>query len=433
MQTEIKIGIVGLWHLGCVLSAAWSKLGYKVVGFDYSKDLIDNLNRNKPPIYEPDLEKIFVSSKDKGRLSFTNDIELLNDCDFIFLTYDTPVLDNDESDLTLLQTALDKLGGVLKNEGVVIVSSQTPVGTCQRFRAKLKVKNSTVELVYSPENLRLGEAIQCYLNPGRVIIGAESESALAKTVSLFKSIDAEIISMRISSAEMVKHGINSFLATSITFANHMADLCEMTGANISDVVRGMKTDPRIGVKAYLTPGIGFSGGTLGRDLRVLEGINNRSNKHAGIFEDVYRFNLNRKYTILGKIRELVNSSVELQRVGALGVTYKPGTSTLRRSLPMEIVDLMVSEGMEVAVFDPKANYDEYVGKKNFLIELSASDLIKKSSMIVLFTEWPDFKELPWGKCLNEENPQTVFDTKNYLTDLELSKIGYRYVGIGYKS
>lgn len=432
MKSNVKIGVVGLWHLGCVLSAAWSKLGFDVTGFDYSKELISDLGSGRPPVYEPDLEKVMGQCIKDGRLRFTNEIGLLKDRDYVFLAYDTPVLDNDDSDLSILYKAINDLGGVLKDDAIVIVSSQTPSGTCNKFRTILQQKKSGLELVCSPENLRLGEAIECYLKPGRIILGADTDGAMKKASDLFRIIQSEIISMNIVSAEMVKHAINSYLATSITFANHLADLCDVSGANIFDVVSGAKSDPRIGSKAYLSAGIGFSGGTLGRDLKVLENLNNLSNKRADIFESIYKFNFERKFSILGKIRDLSNGDLASKKVGVLGVTYKPGTSTLRRSMPLEIIRLMLQEGADVSVYDPKANYDECPKDVRFEIAGSVGEVMSASKLVVLFTEWPEFRSVEWSGYLNNKAPQTIFDTKNYLAGLDLPRIGYNYFGVGYK-
>lgn len=432
MEREIKIGIVGLWHLGCVLSAAWSKVGFKVIGFDYSKHLVNGLNNNQLPIFEPDLEQMLMCAREKDKLNFTNKIELLKDCDFIFLAYDTPVLDNDESDLSPLQMAIDDLGDVLGNGAVVIVSSQTPVGTCQKFRAHLQKKNLTIELVYSPENLRLGEAIECYLKPGRIIIGAESETALSKTHALFNKIQAEIIAMNIVSAEMVKHAINAFLANSIVFANHLADLCESCGANIIDVIKGVKSDARIGQKAYLGAGIGFSGGTLGRDLKVLAELNEISEQRAFLYDSLLKFNTERKNVILNKVTYLLNGELPEKTISVLGLTYKPGTSTLRRSLPLEVAKLLSQKGAKLKVYDPKANYEELDEELPFRICNSIDEAISESDLILLLTEWDEFKEYDWEKGTTLVKSNNFFDAKNFLYDIGLPQKGYRYFGVGLK-
>jgi len=239
---NFKIGVVGLWHLGCVLCTAWSRLGNKVIGFDYNQELVNNLQKAIPPIYEPDLTESIQKGLDAGNLSFSNKIQSLSQCDFIFLSYDTPVLDDDSSDTSILLKSVIDAGSIMQDKAVLIVSSQAPVGFCSVLRERLNEQNPTLDLAYSPENLRLGEAIQCYLNPGRIILGTADADTESRCLNLFSQINAEMICMRLESAEMVKHGINSFLAMSITFSNHLADMCEITGAVIDDVVRGMKTD-----------------------------------------------------------------------------------------------------------------------------------------------------------------------------------------------
>lgn len=430
MQKEVKIGVVGLWHLGCVLSAAWSKLGFKVTGFDYSKQLIDDLNLNRPPVFEPHLKETLMNSKKENKLDFTDEIKLLGECDFIFLAYDTPVLDNDDSDLAPLERAIGDMGNVLKDGAVVIVSSQTPVGTCEKFRADLKKKNPAAELVYSPENLRLGEAINCYLNPGRIIVGAESETAVSKTVLFFSDIQAEIITMSLVSAEMVKHAINSFLANSIVFANHLADLCEVSGADILDVVKGVKSDERIGQKAYFSAGIGFSGGTLGRDIQVLSKLNKASGQRAFLYESLLRFNSDRKNVILNKISALLAGDFVGKTISVLGLTYKPGTSTLRRSLPLEIVEMLAKKGAKLKAYDPMANYEELDNKPLFQICASIDEAISESDLVVLLTEWNEFKKYDWEKGARLMRNKNFFDAKNFLCDMELYNKNYRYSGIG---
>jgi len=424
-----KIGVFGLWHLGSVLTASWAKLGNQVIGFDYDLDKINKLNEGIPPIYEPDLEATIKDDLAKQLVKYTTNLNDLTDCDFIFLAYDTPVLDDDSSDTTILVKSINDMKPVLQNGAVVIISSQSPVGFCSELRTLLRENNPTLELAYSPENLRLGEAIQCYLEPGRIILGTENKSTEEKCITLFEDIKGEVLAMSLESAEMVKHGINSFLAASIVFANHLADVCEKKGANIDDVVRGMKSDPRIGMKAYLAPGIGFSGGTLGRDLKVLEKINNESIKFAKLFGSIHKYNDERKAAIVEKIEKYFGS-LNGKIVGVCGLTYKPGTSTLRRSLPIEIIEIMIDKGGKVQVYDPKADYSELTDEVKFDIKSSIPEVAKNADFIVVLTEWPDFKMFNWDSVGKTMRKQIIFDTKNYLKKDELIQTGFKYYSIG---
>lgn len=420
-----RIGVFGLWHLGCVISTSWSSLKHKVAAFDQDENLIQNLSKGIPPIFEPDLAETILKNIKNKSLSFTSSLSDLRACDFVFLAYDTPVLDDDRSDITVLENAIQDMGSVLKRGAVVIVSSQTPAGACAVFRKSLKDKNPSLDLAYSPENLRLGEALDNYLSPGRIILGTEDKNTEKKILSLFKAIPAKVLTMNLTSAEMVKHGINAFLAGSIAFTNELADICEKSGADIADVARGMKTDSRIGEKAYLSPGIGFSGGTLGRDLRVLDSLG------GTFFGEIFRRNARRKIAVIERLKSnMTGKSLMGRKVGVLGLTYKPGTSTLRRSLPVEIVRELASEGASVSVYDPKADYSEWKGEKRFTVTASGENIVRDSEAVLVLTEWPQFENLPWKSLLNKKSPQIIFDAKNCLTRLGLNSVGYRYLRTG---
>jgi len=427
---EMKIGVIGLWHLGCVLSAAWSKLGFQVVGFDDDSNLIGKLSKGKAPLYEPGLNETLSESMSRERLVFTDQVEMLGDCDIVFLAYDTPVLENDESDLTLLKRAVVECSTTLKDGAVMIVSSQSPAGTCQQFRAILQEANPTLDLAYSPENLRLGQAIECYLEPGRIILGVDSDLARSKASAIFQFIEADLQVMGLASAEMVKHGINSFLANSIVFANHLADICETVGADVLDVVQGMKSDARIGPQAYLSAGIGFSGGTLGRDLKVLSGLNRKGNTTARLFDNLYHYNDERCNVIVDKVTTLLGSDLSGRVVGVLGLTYKPGTSTLRRSLPLAVVERLQQKGCQVQAFDPKADYNEMDAPPEFRVCQSIEEAIQEVDLVLLLTEWPEFAAFDWINAKQEMRRPMLFDAKNFLAHQKLGDHGFHYQGIG---
>jgi UDPglucose 6-dehydrogenase len=424
-----NIGVFGLWHLGCVLCASWSKLGNNVIGFDYNSSTIKHLNKGITPIYEPSLAETINAGLRNKTINFSNNINSLSSCDFIFLSYDTPILENDLSDTGILEKSVEDVRNVMKNESVLVVSSQSPVGLCARLRLKLKEKNSSVDLAYSPENLRLGNAIQCYLNPERIILGTSESRTKEKCSDLFSQIKSKIYAMNLESAELVKHGINSFLAMSIVFINHLADICEYSGARIEDVILGMKSDPRIGEKAYLSPGIGFSGGTLGRDLRVLEQKNLEKNGNAKIFGIVHELNNERKYSIIRRVQNILgNASGNI--IGILGVTYKPGTSTLRRSLPLEIVELLLGKKNIIKVYDPKADYSELPSQSRFTIASTIEDASTSSDILILLTEWEEFKNYDWEKVPKLMKKAIFFDTKNFLNENKMTLYGFKYYSIG---
>jgi UDPglucose 6-dehydrogenase len=430
LKGDPRLGVVGLWHLGCVIEAAWSGLGFSVTGFDYAPETIDALKDMRPPIFEPGLEKAISASVKSGTAVFTGEIRALSECDYVFIAFDTPVTEDDGCDLSPIERAVRDLGQVMKDGSMVIVSSQVPVGTCRRLRTILQLGNPKIELVYSPENLRLGGAIECYLNPGRVIIGSETERASQKASALFKAIKTELLVMGIESAEMVKHAINAYLASSVVFADHLSLLCESTGADIVETVRGLKTDPRIGPFAYLSPGIGFSGGTLARDLKVLSDLNFAAGKKAHLFDALLRFNSERKDAIIERVAEILGGPAEGRTIAALGLTYKPGTSTLRRSLAVEIANMLADRGATVRAYDPKADYRELKEPPRFKVCSSVDEALSGSECALLLTEWSEFREYnwSWGSCLVKE--RNIFDTKNFLKGGDLAECGFKYYGVG---
>jgi UDPglucose 6-dehydrogenase len=423
------IGVFGLWHLGCVLCACWSKIGNKVIGFDYENTIVDKLKKAIPPLYEPDLSETIQESLDKGVLEFSNKLDDLKECDFIFLSYDTPVRDDDSSDTAILEKAVDDVRSIMKDHSILIVSSQSPVGVCGTLRRKLRENNNTLDLAYSPENLRLGEAINCYLDPGRIILGTAQAETEEKCFSLFSQISADIFKMNLESAEMVKHAINSFLAMSIVFTNHLADICEITGARIDAVVAGMKSDPRIGKKAYLAPGIGFSGGTLGRDLQVLDQTNRSAKGNAQIFGFIHAQNNERKNVVIKRIEKLLGN-LEGKTVGILGLTYKPGTSTLRRSLPLDIAQQLAQKKAQVKVYDPQADYRELDFRPLFKSVHNIEAVAESVDALVLLTEWQEFRKYNWQEIPKLMRQSIFFDTKNFLEEKTMLGLGFQYFSIG---
>jgi UDPglucose 6-dehydrogenase len=426
------IGVVGLWHLGSTIAACWAKLGYRVRAVDLDAGVVRALSEGRPPIYEPRLQEAIRSGLAAGVLAFSTSVETLRDCRFVFVAYDTPVWDDDTSDLTVIEDVIERMGLSLDPNVIVIVSAQLPVGTARRFRSRLQRFHNSIELVYSPENLRLGDAIACYTRPGHVVIGADDEGAANEVEALFSPMQATCFKMNLPGAEMTKHAINSFLAASITLSNQWANLCEAVGADFSQVAEAMRQDPRIGRRAYLSPGIGFSGGTLGRDLQVLEQLNRtKANDASPIFWDIWRYNKSRVQVVHSRCEKVLRS-VQGKTIALLGMTYKPGTSTLRRSLPLEVAEDLGKHGATLRAFDPKADWNEVRVPAFLTICDSPYEALKGADMAVLLTEWPDFLTLDYGRIRSQMAQPILFDTKNILQARrkDLESLGFKVLVIG---
>ncbi len=416
LNPRANVGVSGLWHLGCVLCASWAQLGHRVLGFDTDEQLLQNLRQGRPPIYEPGLEEALAHPK----VSWAGSVEDLSQCDVVFVAIDTPVDDHDRSLTQCLDDQMRMLSPCLADGTLVVISSQSPVGFCAKLRRQLQDHNPTLELAYSPENLRLGEALRCYRQPGTIVIGAATADTAERCRELFGVFEAQLLCMSLESAEMAKHGINSFLAMSIVYTNELANLCEETGADVSQVVQVMKNDPRIGARAYLEPGVGFSGGTLGRDLRVLGG-----NPGGDFFENLWQRNAARKDHIVRRLGSLAG-----KRIGVLGLTYKPGTSTLRRSLPLAVVCDLQAAGASVRAYDPKADFSELPEGVTVDRAASALEAARGAEVLLLLTAWPEFLELDWAALAGVMNGKVVFDCKNCLNRASLEGAGLAYLSLG---
>lgn len=423
------MSVYGLWHLGCTLSASWSKLGHAVVGIDPDEKLIAQLQSGKAPLFEPGLNELIQENQRKNRLRFSTQASDAKGSSVIFVAYDTPIDDEDRSHLKLIEKAIESLIPHMDEDAVIVMSAQLPVGASRKLRSKIQKRKPRVELAYSPENLRLGEALACYLKPGHVVIGTETPKTGEFLKELFAPMEATVFQVNLPTAEMTKHGINSFLANSITLANQLADLCDQTGANVTQIIEVMRRDPRIGSRAYLAPGFGFSGGTLGRDLRVLESVSRKSSIKAPLFGALWKWNQER-YKIVRKKLDFLGKKWEGKKMGVLGLTYKPGTSTLRRSLPLKIALDLQKSGASIQVYDPKADYDEAKETRKFKKCSSVAEAAEKADALVVLTAWPEFREVSWKTIPSVMNQPIILDPSNFLHHLTLDQYGFKYIGLG---
>ena len=409
-----RVAVVGLWHLGCSITAAWTRLGLSVRAIDLEPRLAPHLAAGEPPLYDPALVEPPREVLTKWTLTVSSDPASVAQCPFVFISYDTPVNDDDSSDLSPIWKAVDACGPHMDRDAILVISAQLPVGTARQIRQRVQQINPSLEVVYSPENLRLGEAINCYLHPGHVVIGADAPGPGAAVEALFPPMEARCLRMNLPSAELVKHCINSFLATSVTVANQWADVAGAVGADFADVATALRADPRIGERAYITPGIGFSGGTLGRDLRVLDGVNRTAlDGRAPLFGDVWRYNQRRLEVVARRAGEILGGVAD-RRLALLGMTYKPGTSTLRRSLPLEVAKDLVARGARVRAHDPKADWGEAVLPAGLEVRDTPYGAVEEADLVILLTEWPEYRELDFVRLAGAMRRPLVLDTKQFL-------------------
>lgn len=417
------IAVVGLWHLGCSVVAGWLKLGFRVRAIDLDPAIVEDLRSGKPPLYEPGLEQIFIDALREQALEVSTDPSRVADCQFVFAAGDTPVDDEDRSNVEPLWRYVKAIGAYLDPASVLIVSAQVPAGTSRRIREHVRSANDRVEVVYVPENLQLGDAIAHYLHPGYLVIGAVSESVGRRVRDLFEPMHADVHLMDLESAEMVKHALNAFLATSVTLANQLSDVCTAVGGDYSAVKRALRADARVGERAYVDAGLGFSGGTLGRDLRALDELNvTKALGQAPLFGQVLDYNRNR---ILRLVENVSRAAGEGGRVCILGMTYKAGTSTLRRSPAVQLADGLLRKGMRVSVHDPRADLGA-LGERGAEVADSPYAAARGADLLVLMTEWPEYRALDPRQLAGAVRERRIVDPKAILIDrrAEFEALGF---------
>lgn len=429
---QSKICAIGIWHLGSVVSACLADLGCFVVGLDKDPERVRDLNSGIPPIFEPGLKELITNNINSGRLSYTTDLShALKGCDFALITFDTPVDENDVVDLSPIFDTSIELARYLENGSIIIVSSQVPVGTCEQIKSAVKQNNPYLDfdIAYSPENLRLGQAIDYFKSPDRIVIGADSESTLDRVESLFDVIPAPKLRMNLRTAEMTKHAINAFLATSISFANEIANLCDELGADALKIAEALKSESRIGPKLPLLPGLGFAGGTLARDLKILKNLGESSGCETPLITGVLRVNQQQNWLVLRKLQKIYGS-IENLTVGILGLTYKAGTSTLRRSAALEIIKDLTSSGAIVKAYDPKVDLAELQQYQEFEFHSDPYAVAKGADALVIVTDWPEFKNLDFDLIKSSMKKPVLIDARNMLRNERLASKGFIYSGVG---
>jgi UDPglucose 6-dehydrogenase len=406
----MRVVVYGLWHLGCVTAACLAETGFRVVGLDLDEPLVRDLQAGRPPLHEPGLDELLAAGTASGRLSFTADpAEALADADVLWVTFDTPVNDQDEADVGFVRDRLEALAPDLRSGTLVLISSQVPVGFTRRLEEDWHGRG--LHFAYSPENLRLGKALDAFRRPERVLVGTRDPEDRLRLAELFAPFGGRIEWMSVESAEMTKHALNAFLATSVTFINEVARLCEAVGADAKEVERGLKSEPRIGPRAYLAPGAAFAGGTLARDVRFLIEFGTHLRIDTPLFWGVMASNQQHLSWARSKVRQLLDGE---GMVAVLGLTYKPGTSTLRRSAAVELCRELSRAGISVRAHDPAVRaLPEDLAETLALCE-TPQEALRGADVAVVATEWPDFRALRPDELVTLMRRPQVIDQTRFL-------------------
>jgi UDPglucose 6-dehydrogenase len=427
----MNVCVQGLWHLGSVTAACLASIGHNVSGLDFDDDMIADLKKGIAPLFEPGLEALIQKGIDANQLRFSSQIDdAVENIDVLWIAYDTPVDEDDNADIDFVIAQVEKSLPMLPIDVTVLISSQMPVGSIQRLEsiAKTQFPERNIGFACSPENLRLGRALDVFLNPDRIVVGVRTKREQEKLEKLLSPITDRIEWMSIESAEMTKHAINAFLATSVTFANEIAAICEQTGADAKEVERGLKTESRIGPRAYLSPGAAFAGGTLARDITFLNDIARRSFLITPLLSSVKPSNDEHKQWTRRKLLSMFPNLNGIC-VAIWGLTYKPGTDTLRRSMAVELCDWLIQSNVVVCFHDPAvksipANWQGRVRRSDE--ELGA---VKGAQALIVGTEWQQYKEISVDAIVSAAAGIAVLDPNRFLSHLANDK-RIKYLAVG---
>ena len=434
----MQIAVVGTGYVGLVTGTCFAETGNNVICVDIDAAKVEKMKNGEVPIYEPHLDVLFARNIKQGRLAFTTDLKsAIDKAQIIFLALPTPPGEDGSADLSYILNVAEELGKIITDYKVIIDKSTVPVGTAEKVTAAV-AKNATVDfdVVSNPEFLREGFAVDDFLKPDRVVIGTRSAKAKKILEALYKPFVRQgnpVIFMDEKSAELTKYAANAFLAAKITFMNEIANYCELIGADVDAVRRGMGTDTRIGNR-FLFPGIGYGGSCFPKDVQALA----KSGKEVGydfeIINSVMGVNHRQKVTMAQKIKTYFGDDLSGKKLALWGLAFKPDTDDIREAPALYIIEELVEAGAEITAFDPEAmpNVKGVIGDKINYAE-NQYDALENADALLIATEWAVFRSPDFDKVNSLLKEKVIFDGRN-LYDLEsMRDLNYYYESVGRKT
>jgi len=427
-----KICVIGSGYVGLVAAACFSKLGNKVICVDKDRNKISSLKKGIIPNYETGLDKLVKEGAKKEHLSFTSAVsEGVQKSDIIFIAVGTPSRDTGEADLSAIEDVARYIAGHLNSYKLIVEKSTVPVQTGKKIRETIKrysKKGVEFDVASNPEFLREGRAVKDFLFPDRIVLGVESKRAGNILKALYKPVKAPVLVTDINTAELIKHASNSFLAAKISFINSISLICEETGADIEKVALGMGMDKRIG-RAFLDAGIGFGGSCFPKDVSAFIQIAKKAGVEFGLLEEVKKINLGQRRHFVEKIKEEL-WILKDKRIGVLGVSFKPDTDDIRESPAVDIINMLLSEGAKIKVYDPKAIPKARKVLKGVTFCKDAYFTAKDVDCIALLTEWEEFRTLDFRRLKSLMKYPFLADGRDFLNKSLIESLGFKYVGVG---
>lgn len=436
----MNIAIVGTGYVGLVSGTCFAEMGVNVTCVDVNEEKIKKLLNGEIPIYEPGLDEMVLRNYKEGRLNFTTDLTTcLNGVDIIFSAVGTPPDEDGSADLSYVLEVARTVGRNMDRYVLLVTKSTVPVGTAKKVEAaiqeeldKRKVKIE-FDVASNPEFLKEGAAIQDFMKPDRVVVGVESDRAKELMVRLYRPLmlnNFRVIFTDIPSAEMIKYTANSMLATRISFMNDIANLCEIVGADVNMVRKGIGADTRIGSK-FLYPGCGYGGSCFPKDVKALIKTAEKNGYEMQVLKAVEKVNENQKVVLFNKLSRHYNGELEGKTIAIWGLSFKPETDDMREATALVTIDLLLKSGCKVRVFDPIA-MNECKRRVGDVVEYAADmyDAVLNADALLMLTEWKQFRLPSWGVIKRTMNVSLVIDGRNIYDSKELLDLGIKYYCIG---
>ena len=427
-----KITVVGTGYVGLVTGACLADIGHRVICVDIDKNKIENLKKGIIPIYEPGLTEIVKKNFENGNLEFTTDTEAaVKKSEVVFIAVGTPSLPDGSVNLDYVKKAAEDIARAMNGYKVIVDKSTVPVGTGDVVgRTIAKYYSGDFQVVSNPEFLKEGDAVNDFMNPDRIVIGSDDKKAEEIMLSLYEKLGGERVLTTVKNSELIKYASNAYLATSISFINSVANICEKVGADVNEVSRGMRADKRIGQYAFLAAGVGYGGSCFPKDVKGMIQTANENEIGFEILDSVEATNEAQKKSLLPKIKKLLGEDLSGKKIAIWGLAFKPETDDVRDSPALTIIKQLKDRDVEIEAFDPIAaeNMKKEVADLNIVDDMY--ECLKEAECLVIVTEWKQFKQADLLKIKSLLKSPNIVDGRNIFKVEEMKKLGFNYLSVG---
>ena len=431
---QYKIAVAGTGYVGLVAGVCFAEKGHQVICVDVDEEKVKTMKSGKSPIYEEGLEELMIKNYKEGRLDYTTDYkDAYKDADAIFIGVGTPEQEDGSANLSYVATVSRQIAESIEKDCLIVVKSTVPIGTNDKVEQFIKdslERNVKVEVASNPEFLAQGHAVRDTLQAKRIVIGTESKEAERKLKEIYEPFGLPIVSVNRRSAEMIKYASNDFLALKISYMNDIANLCELVGANIEDVAKGMSYDPRIGA-SFLHAGIGYGGSCFPKDTKALKYLAKQHGYRLRTVEAAVDVNTEQKTKLYKKASDRLITFNGL-KVAVLGLTFKAGTDDLREAPSIDNINLLLKQGAEIYAYDPVGakNYQRRFPTSKINYVMSPEDALEKANVCFIFTEWDEIKTIKPETYKKLMKTPLIYDGRNIYDLEEMKENGIEYYSIG---